>query len=83
MQKVSGTWTAKHWPVVVSAYRQGEPASAIPLDQIMLRKDEAEFTLWIPNGALYEIRVFNQKGLLRSVTERDGSSVAVGLTGDE
>jgi len=83
MQKVSGKWTAKQWPVVVSAYRHGEPASAIPLDQIMLRQDEAEFVLWIPNGALYEIRVFNQKGLLRSMTERDGSSIAVRLTGDE
>jgi hypothetical protein len=80
MQKVSGKWTAKQWPVVVSAYSQGEPVNAIPLDQIMLRKDEAEFVLWIPNGAEYEIRVFNQNGLLRSITERDGSSVAVGLT---
>jgi hypothetical protein len=80
MQKVSGKWTAKQWPVVISAYLQGEPASAIPLDQVMLRKDEAEFVVWIPKGAEYEIRIFNQKGLLKSMTERDGSSVAVGLT---
>lgn len=68
MHRVSGKWTAKQWPVVVSAYRRGEPVNAIPLDQIMLRKDETDFVLWIPKGAEYEIRVFNQKGLLKSIT---------------
>ena len=79
MQRIAGEWTAKQWPVVVCAYSQGEPVEAIPLDQIMLRKDETQFVLWIPTGAEYELRVFNQHGLLESIVEYDDSSVSVGL----
>ena len=64
MQQLAGRWTANEWPVVVSAYNKSEPVNAIPLDQVMLRQGEADFVLWIPEAAEYEIRVFNSGGLL-------------------
>ena len=79
MQKLSGRWTASQWPVVVSAYKAGEPISAIPLDQVMLRQDESDFVLWVPNARKYEIRVFNRRGLLTTHVERDGDIILVGL----
>jgi hypothetical protein len=79
MQKLAGRWTANEWPVVVSAYNKGEPINAIPLDQVMLRQDEADFVLWIPKAAEYEIRVFNSRGLLDACVVRDTDFISVGL----
>lgn len=79
MQQVAGRWTATKWPVVVSAYRHGEPINAIPLDQVMLRQDEADFVLWIPDGVEYEIRVFDCNGLLNSRVDPDAGCISVGL----
>jgi hypothetical protein len=79
MQQLSGRWTAHEWPVVVSAYNQGEPIEAIPLDQVMLRQGETEFVLWIPKGAAYEIRVFNSNGPLNSRVDPDADIISVGL----
>ena len=79
MQRLSGRWTASQWPVVVSAYKKGEPIDAIPLDQVMLRQGEAEFVLWIPKGTEYEIRVFNRAGVLDARVDGDGDFLSVGL----
>jgi hypothetical protein len=73
-QRLVGDWTGAEWPVVVSAYKIGEPIDAIPLDQVMLRPQETRFVLWIPAGMKHEIRVFNRRGLLKSkVATEDGS----------
>lgn len=81
MQRIAGRWTTNDWPVVVSAYKQGEPIHAIPLDQVMLRQNETRFVLWIPAGADYEIRVFNSGGVLNSRVETDPDSISVTLEG--
>jgi hypothetical protein len=79
MQRVAGRWTAKVWPVVISAYKKGEPVSAIPLDQIMLRQGETDFVLWIPGAAEYEIRVFDSSRLLKARIDREADSISVAL----
>src|SRR5262249_41642386 len=63
-ERLYGIWTGHLWPVVVCAYKKGEPIDAIPLDQVMLRPDEISFLLWIPAGVEYQIRVFDRHGLL-------------------
>ncbi len=79
MQRIAGRWTPNVWPVVVCAYKKGEPTIAIPLDQVMLRQKESDFLLWIPSGAEFEIRVFDRHGLLESRVTSDDNSIAVGL----
>jgi len=79
MQQIDGHWTGEDWPVVISAYKKGEPASAIPLDQVMLRENESRFRLWIPTGTDPEIRVFNRHGLLKSLVTSSPDSLEVGL----
>jgi hypothetical protein len=76
-QRVSGRWLTKQWPVVIAAYRNGEPTTAIPLDQVMMRGNEQDFVLWIPASTKYHILVFGQLGLLDSSTEGDRESVMV------
>ncbi len=61
------------------AYKKGEPVNAIPLDQVMLRQNETRFRLWIPNTLEYQIRAFNQHGLLESHVDGSGNSLSVGL----
>jgi hypothetical protein len=78
MKRVAGRWTAPTWPVVVSAYKRGEPADAIPLDQVMLRQGETDFVLWIPGGVEYEMRAFDRAGLLKSHVEADGDLMSIG-----
>jgi hypothetical protein len=63
MTRRSGRWLESEWPVVVGAYRTGEPADAIALDQVMLRQGESEFELWIPSQA-YELRVTSTSGVV-------------------
>ena len=77
MQQVSGTWLTAQWPVVITAYNQGEPVKAVPLDQVMLRNNEQKFTLWLPSSAKYSIVVFDRNGVLQSTAERDQDSVHV------
>lgn len=77
MHRVSGQWLTKQWPVVIAAYRTGEPTTAIPLDQVMMRDREQDFVLWIPASTKYDIVVFDQNGLLDSSTENDRDSVLV------
>ncbi|GAA4453148.1 hypothetical protein [Novipirellula rosea] len=77
MQRISGQWTTKHWPVVIAAYKDGEPTTAIPLDQVMMRDGEQRFVLWIPPSTKYEIVVFDQNGLLDSSTQMDRDSALV------
>ena len=80
MRKVAGRWTGDRWPVVVAACRRGEPVDAVPLDQVMLRRDEAGFVLWVPNGIEYEIRVFDRDGVLDSRLEVDTGHISVAPT---
>jgi hypothetical protein len=61
MEPISGRWLEKEWPVVVGAYRRGEPDDAIALDQVMLRQGESEFELWIPSQP-YDLRVATLTG---------------------
>lgn len=77
MHRVSGRWLTKRWPVVIAAYKNGEPTTAIPLDQVMMRDSEQDFVLWIPASTNYDIVVFDQNGLLDSSTENDRDSVLV------
>ena len=77
MHRISGQWRSKEWPVVIAVYKQGEPATAIPLDQVMLRDGEQDFVLWIPASSKYDVVVFSQDGRLDSSWERDGDSVVV------
>jgi hypothetical protein len=63
MTQISGRWLESEWPVVVGAYRTGEPVEAIALDQVMLRQGESEFELWIPAQA-YELRVTSASGVV-------------------
>jgi hypothetical protein len=53
--RISGRWLESDWPIVVGAYRRGEPVGAIALDQELLRRGETEFELWIPSGP-FELR---------------------------
>lgn len=78
-QKLVGKWTARRWPVVVCAYKQGEPPDAIPLDQVLLRQNESEFVLWLPRDTEFQMRVFTPQGLIQSLSHRDGDEVVVGL----
>ncbi len=71
-QRISGTWHRDQWPVLIGAWKMGEPADAIALDQVMLRQGEREFALWVPDGD-YELRAFGLNGRL-SVTQPDDSA---------
>lgn len=79
MQRLAGVWTGNVWPVVVCAYKKGEPIEAIALDQVMLRPDEPRFVLWIPAGVKYKIRVFDRHGLLGTRVDIEGTSISIGL----
>jgi len=78
MRRLAGRWTSTIWPVVISAYKKGEPTDAIPLDQVMLRQGEAEFVLWIPEGDEFEIRVFNNTGLQAASISSTEDYISVG-----
>ena len=80
MTHISGRWLAREWPVVVGAYRPGEPADAIPLDQVMLRSGEAAFALWLPSPA-YELRVISTAGKIEIDAEDDGGEIRLRRAG--
>ena len=43
MMQLRGSWLEREWPVIIGAYRAGETADAIALDQVMLRHGESGF----------------------------------------
>jgi len=63
MTRVAGVWLGNQWPVVIAAIPDGEPDDAIALDQIMLRRGETDFELWLPPSD-YTIRVWSLDGPL-------------------
>ena len=63
MTSVPGVWLGNQWPVVIAAIPIGEPDDAIALDQIMLRRGEMGFELWLPHTD-YTIRVWSLDGPL-------------------
>jgi len=71
MQRISGQWLTKQWPVVIAVFKKGEPTTAIPLDQVLMRDAEQRFVLWIPASLEYDIVVFDQQGRLESTIEPD------------
>ena len=71
-QRVAGVWNGSEWPVLVGAFKKGESADSIALDQVMLREREKDFVLWVPSDD-YEIHIFGLKGRINS-TNADGSS---------
>ncbi len=79
MTRVPGIWLGKQWPVVIAAIADGEPESAIALDQILLRRDETDFELWLPHTN-YRIRVWGLNGQLRVKASSGSSSVRVEIT---
>jgi hypothetical protein len=70
-RRVTGIWNGSEWPVLVGAFKKGESADAIALDQVMLRAGEKEFVLWIPNGA-FEVRIFGLNGRVDAATAHAG-----------
>ena len=48
--RVPGVWLGNQWPVVIAAIPIGEPDNAIALDQVMLRRGETDFELWLPHA---------------------------------
>jgi hypothetical protein len=66
MTRVPGVWLGNQWPVVIAAIPDGEPDDAIALDQIMLRRGETDFELWLPHTHTdYTIRTWSLHGPLR------------------
>jgi hypothetical protein len=63
MTRVPGVWLGNQWPVVIAAIPEGEPDDAIALDQIMLRRGETDFELWLPRTG-YTIRGWSLNGPL-------------------
>ena len=80
LQSITGTWQSDRWPVVIAACKTGEPITAIPLDQVMLRPGEKEFVLWIPANTKYALRVFDAKGVVSTLTKENAASVSVSET---
>ena len=78
MRKINGRWTTPRWPVVIAAFKVGEPIEAIPLDQVMLRRGEDDFVLWIPEPNEYALVVFDESGPIASVTASRDGRVLVG-----
>lgn len=79
MRQVSGHWLTPKWPVIIAACRHGEPATAIPLDQVMLREREQDFTLWIPSGQDCDLAVFDDHGPLKAIATSDSGTSRVSL----
>jgi hypothetical protein len=79
MTRVPGVWLGKQWPVVIAAFADGEPDTAIALDQIMLRRGETGFELWLPHTN-YRIRVWNLDGPLSVNAISNSTSVRVDIS---
>lgn len=63
MTRTPGVWLGNQWPVVVDAIPDGEPDNATALDQVMLRRGETDFELWLPHTDC-TIRVWSLDGPL-------------------
>ncbi len=61
LTRVPVVWLGNQWPVVIAAVAVGEPEDAIALDQILLRRGETDFELWLPRND-YTIRVWSLDG---------------------
>jgi hypothetical protein len=79
MTRAPGIWLGKQWPVVIAAIADGEPETAIALDQIMLRRGETDFELWLPHTN-YRIRVWGLNGPLGVKAISSSTSVRVDLS---
>lgn len=77
MHRIAGRWTTHKWPVVIAAFKRGEPINAVPLDQVMLRPTERDFSLWVPDECEFEIVAFNQDGPLVSSSKTLGNAILV------
>lgn len=64
-RRVTGVWNSTVWPVLIGAFKKGESADAIALDQVMLRQGEKDFVLWVPTHD-FEIRMFGLNGRINS-----------------
>jgi hypothetical protein len=64
-ERIAGEWNGGEWPVLIGAFKKGEPADAIALDQVMLRSSERRFVLWVPGGE-HDLRAYGTKGPIRS-----------------
>jgi hypothetical protein len=78
MTRVAGVWLGKQWPVVIAAIADGEPDTAIALDQIMLRRGETDFELWLPHTN-YRIRVWTLDGPLNVNAISNAKSVRIDI----
>lgn len=78
MTRVPGVWLGNQWPVVIAAIPVGEADDAIALDQIMLRRGETGFELWLPH-ADYRIRVWSLDGPLSVNANTKSTPVRVTL----
>jgi hypothetical protein len=65
--RVTGVWNGPEWPVVIGAFRKGESADAIALDQVMLRQGERDCVLWVPDSD-FETRVFGLNGRIHAAS---------------
>jgi hypothetical protein len=75
LRQIHGRWVSAKWPVIIAAYHHGEPATAVPLDQVLLRDKEQDFTLWIPSGSDYDLVVFDDSGRIDVIaTPESGAS---------
>lgn len=82
MQQLRGRWLEKEWPIVIGAYRMGETADAIALDQVLLRNGESEFELWIPEGP-HMLRVTSTSGVVMIDVKQEQSEIQLRRVGDQ
>ncbi len=76
LTQIRSVWLGQEWPVVISAMTDGEPDTAIPLDQIMLRPGETEFELWISQPK-YKLRAWSLKGPLKIDVDNRSTSLQI------
>jgi hypothetical protein len=77
--RVPGVWLGNRWPVVIAAIPNGEPDDAIALDQIMLRRGETDFELWLPH-ADYTIRIWSLDGPIKANTNTKSTPIRINTT---
>ena len=80
MTQLRGRWLEKEWPVVVGAYRPGESADAIALDQVMLRHGESEFELGVTEGP-HVLRVTSTSGVMTIDVKQKQSEIQLRKAG--
>ena len=78
MTRVPGVWLGNQWPVVIAAIPDGEPDNAIALDQIMLRRGETDFELWLPHTD-FSIRAWSLDGPLSVDANIESTPVRVNI----